>query len=90
MSNPNPRLIKLYLANLLRALEEKAEHQSEKHCRRMDGTLRAWFLSQKEAEAFEADSAHPNYHGDIAHECQHCGYWHLSQPQWLEAERWTN
>ena len=53
-------------------------------------TLRAWFLSQKEAEAFEADPTHPNYHGDVAHLCQHCGYWHLSRPQWLEAERWTN
>jgi hypothetical protein len=88
VSNPNPQLIKLYLANLLRALEEKAEHQSEKHCRRLDGTVRAWFLTKEAAEAVEA--THPNYHGDVAHLCQHCGFWHLCRPQWLETEKWAN
>ena len=81
-------LAKVALKLLLKRLDEKAAENP--HCRRLDGTLRAWFLSQKEAEAFEADPAHPSYHGDVAHLCQHCGYWHLSRPQWLEAERWTN
>lgn len=83
MSNPRSELVKLYLANLLKSLNEK-------HCKRIDGTLRAWFHTRAEAEAFEADPANVNYHGDVAHLCQHCGYWHLSRPQWLEAERWTN
>ncbi len=81
-------LAKVALKLLLKRLDEKADENQ--YCRRLDGTVRAWFITKKEAEAFEQDPAHPNYHGDIAHECQHCGYWHLSRPQWLEAERWTN
>lgn len=82
------RLAKVGLKLLLKRLDEDAAENL--HCRRIDGTVRAWFLSQKEAEAFEQDPAHPSYHGDIAHLCQHCGYWHLSRPEWLLAERWTN
>ena len=85
MSNPQKPLIKIYLKNLLRSLE-----QGDAHCKRIDGTLRAWFHTRAEAEAFEADPANVSYHGDVAHLCQHCGYWHLSRPEWLVAERWTN
>ena len=79
-------LAKVALKLLLKRLDQKAAENP--HCRRLDGTLRAWFTSREAAEAVEA--THPNYHGDVAHLCQHCGYWHLSRPQWLEAERRTN
>lgn len=36
-STPNPVLIKLYLKNLLRALEEKQNHQSAKAPKRKKG-----------------------------------------------------
>jgi len=54
------------------------------HCKRKDGSLRAWFRSQAEAEAFAADPAnHPVYLGDQAHLCERCGFWHLSRAEWL-------
>jgi hypothetical protein len=81
-------LAKVALKLLLKRLDEKSAENP--HCRRMDGTLRAWFHTRAEAEAFEADPANVSYHGDVAHLCQHCGYWHLSRPHWLEVERWTN
>ena len=80
----NPELIKAYLKSLLKALDAKAAEP----CRRLDGTFRAFFTSKDEAENWA--ETHENYFGDIAHLCQHCGYWHLSRPQWLEAEKWTN
>jgi len=53
-------------------------------CRRKNGTLRARFRSQAEAEAFAADPAnHPAYLGDLAHLCEKCGFWHLSRAEWL-------
>jgi hypothetical protein len=69
-------LAKVALKLLLKRFDEKAAENP--HCRRMDSTVRAWFLTKEAAEAVEA--THPNYHGDIAHECQHCGFWHLSRP----------
>ena len=53
------------------------------NCRRSNGTLRAWFHSREEAEAFEADPANVAYHGDVAHLCDKCGRWHLSRREWL-------
>jgi hypothetical protein len=53
------------------------------HCKRSAGTERAWFNSRAEAEAFAADPANPNYHGDVAHLCGWCDFYHLSRPEWL-------
>ena len=52
------------------------------------GTLRAWFTTREEAEAFAADPANwPTYHGDIPVRCLKlgCRGWHLSQPWWPDA-----
>jgi hypothetical protein len=55
-------------------------------CRRPSGGLRAFFSSEEEAEAFAADPANTDYHGDIAHRCGKCGRWHLSHVEWLVPE----
>ncbi len=52
-------------------------------CRRQSGSFRAYFYTRKEAEVFAADPANPAYHGDIAHQCATCGFWHLSRVEWL-------
>jgi hypothetical protein len=52
-------------------------------CKRSNGTERAWFHTRGEAEAFAQHPANRAYHGDIAHTCGKCGFWHLSQPSWL-------
>jgi hypothetical protein len=55
-----------------------------KPCRRASGSLRAYFNTKEEAEAFAADPANwPVYKGDIAHHCHKCFRWHLSRPEWL-------
>jgi hypothetical protein len=54
------------------------------HCLRRNGTQRAWFFTREEAELFAEDPANPVYHGDIAHQCPSCGFYHLSRPEWLE------
>jgi hypothetical protein len=55
-----------------------------KGCKRNNGTYRAAFHSREQAEAFAANPRnHPTYLGDLAHECQNCGYWHLSKASWL-------
>jgi|SRR6266566_4384156 len=57
----------------------------KRHCQRPSGRERAWFNSRDEAERFATDPAnHPAYLGDIAHECQVCGFWHLSPAKFLE------
>lgn len=63
----------------------------EKHCVRSNGkSLRAWFRTRKEAEAFARNPAnHPVYLGDVAHLCPVCEFWHLSRPEWLAPE-WLN
>jgi hypothetical protein len=53
------------------------------HCKRSTGTDRAWFCTQEEAVAFANDPVNTAYHGDIAHLCHTCGYWHLSRIDWL-------
>ena len=55
-------------------------------CRRSSGNFRAFFSTKEEAEAFAADPAHTDYHGDIAHHCGKCGRWHLSRVEWLVPE----
>lgn len=55
-------------------------------CRRPSGAYRAYFATKKEAEAFSADPANTDYHGDIAHRCGKCGHWHLSRVEWLVPE----
>ncbi len=84
MSNPNPALIKMYLRNLLKALEERKQEEKVTHCKRTDGTNRAYFHTKEEADAFALDPANVNYHGDIATFCAACGFFHLSRPDWLE------
>lgn len=59
------------------------------HCKRLTGTERMRFNSREEAEQFERDSQNIFYHGDVAHLCDHCGYWHLSHPEWLLQERYV-
>jgi len=60
----------------------------EKHCKRSTGTDRAWFRTHEEAVAFANDPANTTYHGDIAHFCASCGFFHLSKPEWhLNAPR---
>ena len=56
------------------------------HCLRRSGTERAWFLTREEAEQFAEDPANPVYHGDIAHQCAKCSFYHLSRPEWLEPQ----
>lgn len=53
------------------------------HCKRSDGTLRAWFKTYEEAVKFSEDAANTDYHGDVAHFCDKCGWFHLSKPEWL-------
>jgi hypothetical protein len=60
--------------------------QMKEPCKRTTGTYRAWFVTREEAERFAADPANTAYHGDIAHLCAACGYWHLSRPEWLAPE----
>jgi hypothetical protein len=55
-------------------------------CRRWSGAYRAHFPSKKAAEAFAADSANTDYHGDLARQCGKCGRWHLSRVEWLVPE----
>jgi hypothetical protein len=57
---------------------------SSNPCLRRTATERAWFLTREEAEHFAASPANPAYHGDIAHRCAKCGFYHLSRPEWLE------
>ena len=52
-------------------------------CRRITGQFRAYFESRETAEAFASNPANTAYHGDIAHECHICGWFHLSRPEWL-------
>jgi hypothetical protein len=67
-------------------IENYLKHQAE-HCKRPNGTERAWFNSREEAEKFARDPTnHPVYLGDIAHECHLCGSWHLSRREWLEPQ----
>ena len=83
MSKPNAVLVKLYLRNLLKALEEK-EEKVNTHCKRTDGSDRAWFHTREEADAFANDPANVAYHGDVTTFCKACGFFHLSRPDWLE------
>jgi len=64
----------------------------EFHCLRSNGTERAWFLTLEDAQAFERDPRNVNYHGDVAHFCGKCGFYHLSRPEWLGAadKVWIN
>jgi hypothetical protein len=53
-------------------------------CYRRDGSLRAFWFSRKEAEAFVADPRNVSYQGDIVTgPCPSCGAWHASRPEWL-------
>lgn len=56
-------------------------------CKRSNGTTRAYFQTEYEAEQFAADPANTTYHGDIAHRCAKCGWFHLSRAEWLVPER---
>jgi hypothetical protein len=54
-------------------------------CVRSDGkSLRAYFSSMAQAEAFRDDPRNVAYHGDVAHLCGKRESWHLSKPEWLE------
>jgi hypothetical protein len=55
------------------------------HCKRSTGTERKWFFTLEEAEAFRNDLVNTAYHGDLAHLCPRCGFFHLSKLEWLES-----
>jgi hypothetical protein len=61
-------------------------YEMTEHCKRSNGTERAWFHAREEADAFAQSPANPAYHGDIAHLCAKCGFWHLSRVSWLFPE----
>ena len=54
------------------------------HCKRSNGTERAWFVTREQAEAFANDPVNTVYHGDLEHLCARCDLYHLSMPEWLE------
>jgi hypothetical protein len=54
------------------------------HCKRSNGTERAWFVTREQAETFANDPVNTVYHGDLAHLCAKCDFYHLSKPEWLE------
>ena len=58
------------------------------HCKRTDGTARAWFVTREEAETFGVDPENVNYHGDVVTFCSRCGFFHLSQESWLPDLPW--
>jgi hypothetical protein len=57
-----------------------------KHCRRSDGSERAWFNTLDEAAAFR--DTHPDYFGDVVVLCGRCGLFHCSNPNWTTVRRW--
>lgn len=61
-------------------------HGMTEYCKRRNGTERRWFRTREEAEAFAQGPANPAYHGDVAHLCAKCGFWHLSKVSWLFPE----
>ena len=82
----DPRLIKEYLANLLKALDEKDAAQPQ-HCRRENGTERKWWETATEAAAWR--EAHPETYGaDEIMWCCRCHAFHLSHPSWAEYLPW--
>ena len=64
----------------------ETDMETVKPCKRTTGTYRAHFATREEADKFAADLANTAYHGDVAHLCAKCGYWHLSRPEWLAPE----
>ncbi len=79
MSKPNAALVRHYLKNLLKALEEK-EEKVNTHCKRTDGSDRAWFHTKEEEDAFAIDPANVAYHGDVTTFCAQS-----EAVAWLEA-----
>ena len=56
-------------------------------CKRTTGSYRAYFSSKEEAKSVLLRTPRNTaYHGDIAHLCGKCGYWHLSRAEWLVPE----
>jgi hypothetical protein len=58
---------------------------NEQPCLRLNGTPRATFDTEVEAEAFSLTNA--NYIGDIPWRCDRCGKVHLYRPVWLLPNR---
>jgi heterodisulfide reductase subunit B len=82
----DPRLMKMYLKNLLAALEAKSAEQPQ-HCKRADGSFRRWAETAEDMAAFIA--AHPETYGsDVVTLCGRCGYFHASHPSWLPHLPW--
>lgn len=57
---------------------------ANKLCRRPDGSFRAWFRSPQEALAFQ--KTHEQYFPDRVVFCQRCCHFHLTNPNWLDAD----
>lgn len=58
------------------------------HCKRPDGTDRAWFNSREEAEAFAQDPVNTAYQSDVIVFCGRCGFYHCSNPNWNVSRPW--
>jgi hypothetical protein len=85
------QLIRLFVKKSARRI--RGAMTSRNRCRRANGTLRAWFATREEAEAFAADPANwPAYKNDIPVLCARldCGGWHLSRRDWPDAILQTN
>jgi hypothetical protein len=41
-------------------------YEMTEHCKRSNGTERAWFHAREEADAFAQSPANPAYHGDAS------------------------
>ncbi len=81
----DPRLIKEYLAMLLKSLDEANSHPP---CLRGDGSLRAWFSTVESALDFQKRFPE-TYGADVITLCSKCGgRFHLSSPDWLPFLPW--
>jgi hypothetical protein len=83
----DPRLMKMYLKNLLAALEAKAAEQPQ-HCLREDGSERLWWDTAAECEAFIRDPRNVRYKNDRVVFCTKCRAYHASDPSWAEYLPW--
>ncbi len=53
------------------------------HCKRSNGSNRAFFQTVEQAEAFRSE--HPDEYGeDEIRFCTRCGFYHLSHPTWIK------
>jgi hypothetical protein len=88
----NPQAAKHQLIHLAMQKLHNAPAEQLNRCRRPSGNFRAWFATAAEAVAFAENPVNTAYHVDMAVKCQQpgCGGWHLSQPNWPDAQASKN